>query len=396
MNSPAALPLIRAPPRAPHPKITRAHGLIDKALERLARDLENGKSQTLKEYLSTMAKFTRYSLRNVFLIGSQKPEASHVAGFQTWKSLGRNVRKGEKGILILAPIVRNRKSTESDSEEEVLFGFRPAHVFDISQTEGKPLPEFARVRGDPGGLLPSLVAAIRKRGIAIESTPDLGRADGASSGGKILIRPGLPSAEEFSVLVHEFAHEILHQKPGEKNQPKTVKETEAEAVAFVVCSVIGLDTSTSSSDYIQIYQGDKETLYRSLEAIRDTASEIFAGLLGSDQALTKKSCSSVPGLEAGSDREESKQIETYRRYENMKGETKSIENQMQDLEIRLAELAAEAGRLQESLFVRRGEPDPEDHRKYLYMRIGEIEAEIRKLWRETVRLNAEGYPEVRA
>lgn len=80
----------------------------------------------------------------------------------------------------------------------------------------------------------------------------------------------------------------------------------------------------------------------------------------------------------------------------MKGETKSIENQMQDLEIRLAELAAEAGRLQESLFVRRGEPDPEDHRKYLYMRIGEIEAQIRKLWRETVRLNAEGYPEVRA
>ncbi len=313
MNSPAFLPSIRAPPRAPHPKVARAHGLIDQALERLAQDLEKGKSETLKEYLFTMARFSRYSLRNVFLIGAQKPEATHVAGFQTWKSLGRNVKKGEKGILILAPIVRNRKSTDSDSEEEVLFGFRPAYVFDISQTEGKPLPEFARVRGDPGSLLTSLVATIRKRGIAIESTPDLGLAEGASSGGRILIRSGLSAAEEFSVLVHEFAHEILHRKPGEKNQSKTVKETEAEAVAFVVCSVIGLDTSTSSSDYIQIYQGNKETLYRSLEAIRDTATEILAGLLGSDQALTKKSCSSVPGLEAGLEREESKQIETDRR-----------------------------------------------------------------------------------
>jgi chromosome segregation ATPase len=196
-------------------------------------------------------------------------------------------------------------------------------------------------------------------------------------------------------LVHEFAHEILHQKPGEENYSKKVKETEAEAVAFVVCSVIGLDPTTASSDYIQIYQGDKETLYRSLEAIRDTARDILAGLLGPTQKTAKDSRSSVPGLEAGSDWEEKRNIETDRRYENMKEELEEGELKMEALENRLAELAAEAGRLQESVFLKRGETEMDHHRKYIYVRMGEIEAQIRQLWRETVFLNAAGSPEVR-
>ena len=116
---------------------------------------------------------------------------------------------------------------------------------------------------------------ISANGITLEYSDTL-HADGCSTGGKITIRSGLTPAQDFSVKVHELAHEFLHHS-GEKLS-KTQKETEAEAVAYVVCQSIGLDTNTAFSDYIQLYKGDKETLMSSIQRIKDVSGRILAGL----------------------------------------------------------------------------------------------------------------------
>ena len=114
--------------------------------------------------------------------------------------------------------------------------------------------------------------------IALEYDPKIAPAKGLSSGGKITLLPHLPLAEHFAVLVHEVAHELLHRGERRSQTTHTVRETEAEAVAFVVCSAIGLDTNTSSSDYIQLHAGDKATLAESLAFIQQTASVILQAI----------------------------------------------------------------------------------------------------------------------
>lgn len=248
------------------------------AFEQLVRDVETGRSDTLQAYLRAMGRFHRYSVGNAILIQLQKPGATHVAGFRAWPRLGRHVKKGEHGIAIMAPVVWRRKarqdSGDEDKDDEVVSTFKAAYVFDISQTDGKPLPEFARARGDPGGYLERLEQFVSNRGIKLERG-DLRMAEGVSTGGTIFLKASLAPAEHFSVLVHETAHEILHQDPTNRPKEKTVREAEAEAVAYVVCQGIGLDVSTASSDYIQLYDGDKKTLMQSLERIQRTAAEIL-------------------------------------------------------------------------------------------------------------------------
>jgi antirestriction protein ArdC len=182
--------------------------LCDEALGRLATALEQGQSDALKTYLATMSRFHKYSWGNVLLIFTQKPNASHVAGFQTWRKLNRFVRKGERGIAIFAPMVVKKRSKVEEVEDEQtrLFGFRTAYVFDESQTDGEPLPSFATVKGDPMESTITLETLIRERGIALEYTDRIAPAKGMSSGGRIEVLPGLPAAEQFSVLVHELAH----------------------------------------------------------------------------------------------------------------------------------------------------------------------------------------------
>lgn len=260
-------PAQRGPPTQDDTKQAKARSLIETALDQLATALENGHSQTLKEYLATMARFHNYSAGNQLLIHLQRPTATHIAGYQTWKKLGRQVKKGEKGILIQAPIQyryttttdKTRNNREEDNTVTVtrLSGFKPAHVFDITQTDGPDLPEFPTVQGSPGEHLERLKTAIHKRSITLNYSDDMGGAIGRSSGGRITIQTGLPPAEEFSALVHELAHELLHHGPNRQETTKTMRETQAEAVAFVVNTAIGLETSTTSSDYIQLYQGKK-------------------------------------------------------------------------------------------------------------------------------------------
>ena len=139
----------------------QAKQLSEAALDRLMAALEQGQSAALKQYLAVMSRFRRYSWGNVLLIYSQFPNATHVGGYHFWLTLGRHVRKGERGIAILAPMVgRKRRSDDEQlegNEHSRLFGFKACHVWDVSQTEGTDLPEFATVQGDPQDYLARLI-----------------------------------------------------------------------------------------------------------------------------------------------------------------------------------------------------------------------------------------------
>jgi antirestriction protein ArdC len=264
----------------------QAKKLSEDALNRLMEALERGHSDTLKQYLATMSRFHRYSWGNCLLIHSQRPEATHVAGFQSWLKMRRYVRKGEKGIVILAPMVGRKKSDDELTEdaESRIFGFRAAHVFDVSQTEGEPLPEFATVKGDPHHYSDRLKSFVAAKGITLDYSDQIAPAKGMSSGGKITLLPSLDAAEMFSVLAHEVAHELLHKGDRRTSTTTTVRETEAEAVAFIMSSAVGLDVNSACSDYIALYQGDKATLMESLGLIQQTASQILGAITSAESA----------------------------------------------------------------------------------------------------------------
>ena len=177
--------------------------MADKAMEKLMGAVEDGKSRQLQAYLAMLGRFHRYSLGNVLLIASQKPDARRVAGYRTWQQLGRQVKQRERGIRILAPIAIRRK--DKDEEDEVI-AFKTACVFDVSQTDGKPLAEFAKVQGNAGRALERLKGLVAEHGIKLEYSNRIGLAQGASAGGRIILRTDLEPAAEFSVLVHEYAH----------------------------------------------------------------------------------------------------------------------------------------------------------------------------------------------
>src|SRR3984893_13483145 len=259
--------------------------IAEEALDRLAAELEAGKSEALQNYLTAMGRFHRYSWGNVLLINSQRPDATHVAGFHTWHDLGRSVNKGEKGIMILAPVVVKKKDAvpglEPVRSDELLrlAGFRTTYVFDISQTQGRPLPEFAKTTGDPKEHGDKLKALVAKQGITVEYNASIAPALGMSSGGRIRLMPGLDAAEEFSVLAHELAHEKMHHAKDAAPLPKVVRETQAEAVAFVVCRAVGLETNNAAADYVALYHGDKKTLAESLSVIQETSAKILSDLI---------------------------------------------------------------------------------------------------------------------
>jgi antirestriction protein ArdC len=259
--------------------------ITNKAVEQLIAALNEGRSETLTQYLAAIGRFHRYSLRNVMLIASQNPTATHVAGFHTWHKLGRFVKKGEKGILILAPIVRTKNQsvaqTETD-ESSTAVGFRAAYVFDISQTDGQELPEIGNVNGDPREYRERLGKFVTDQGILLEYSHDIAPARGTSAGGKITLLPDQTPAEEFATLAHEVAHEMMHRDERRASTSKRSRETEAEAVAFVVCQAIGLETGSAAQDYIQLYEGDAKLLSDSLEYIQQTATRILDAITPSD------------------------------------------------------------------------------------------------------------------
>jgi hypothetical protein len=271
-----------------------AKEVIAANVEALIEQLEAGHSDALTAYLNAMSRFHNYSFGNVLEIARQRPEATRVAGFWKWKELGRSVKKGQKGIRILAPIIGVRRKKDEEAEKDitkqntaVLVGFRATYVFDVSQTEGADLPELREIGGDVGENRDRLIAFIERQGIELVFSERIAPALGMSYGGRIAILPGQSKAEEFSTLVHELAHEMLHKAERRTATTKTVRETEAEAIAFIIGKAVGLETGTASADYIQLYHGNASLLAESLEVIQKTSAVIPAALQPSvEEAMT--------------------------------------------------------------------------------------------------------------
>ncbi len=266
--------------------------LADKCLKELAASLEQGQTEVLEKYLSALARFHDYSFRNMMMIVNQFPDASKVAGFHTWRKLGRWVKKGESGIAILAPMIgRNKDEAESINRGEVtqsnakaVFGFRAVHVFDISQTEGEELPKLSEISGSAEHNLLFLESVYATLNIKLETRPMPEGTRGVSLGGHVVVKEGLDNTMRFRILAHELGHELLHRDivGDEVIKSHELIETEAESVAFVVCKAYGIDTQALSSEYIRLHRGDTKLLMASLDRIQQTATRII-GLIEDDK-----------------------------------------------------------------------------------------------------------------
>lgn len=260
--------------------------LAETNLTQLVETLAQGESETLRRYLAFQARFHHYSFRNVMMIAAQRPEATYIAGFHAWRKLGRYVRRGESGIAIFAPLVGRKRESESERDAvsgetatRKLCGFRVVHVFDVTQTDGAELPSLSRTSGDPGDYLPRLESLVRQSNLTLRYEPLPAGQDGQLLRGEITINDSLAAGDRFTALVHEFAHALLHTRTGRgKTLDLRVRETEAEAVAYVVSQGLGLDSAAQSVDYIQLYRGDAELLSQSLSLIQQVSAQILSEL----------------------------------------------------------------------------------------------------------------------
>ena len=256
-------------------------------------------SDRFKEYLTCMSKFHNYSFNNTLLIAMQRPDATLVAGFNAWKDKhGRMVKKGEKGIKILAPYkYKVDAEPEHEGEESKTIertGFKPTYVFDVSQTEGKELPSIAvsELSGDVNEYNKFLRALriICPVPIDFEDIQDGLKGYFSDSENRIAIKKGMSQIQTIKTLIHETAHAMLHSSAAEnKDYPtdRRAKEVEAESVAFTVCKRYGLDTEDYSFGYIAGWSSGKDTkeLKASLERIKDTADKMITGI---DKSIEKQ------------------------------------------------------------------------------------------------------------
>lgn len=259
---------------------------IDDSLDGLAKAVDDVRaSETFRKFLEVQARFHRYSWHNSLLICMQRPDATRVAGYKTWQSLGRQVCKGEHGIMIFAPCPWKRQVERDYGETELEQGiyFRAVHVFDVAQTEGQDLPDVDVPTVDTAadGLLADLLRVAEQRGIAVNFDRLSGGLFGVSKGGTIDVDNGHATGQQAKTLAHELAHEALH-KADRTGLTRSMAELEAESVAYVVCLHFGLDTEVRASRYIALWDGDSKALRASLERIADTAREIIDDVAGLD------------------------------------------------------------------------------------------------------------------
>ena len=257
-----------------------AKEIAAKNLRELQTALENGHSENLKAYLRAIKLFPNYSLRNLMMIMKQAPHATAVNGFHTWRKLGRSVRKGEKGIGVFAPMIGiGKEDSEHETEgERYPFGFRLVHVFDISQTAGQDLPQLAKPAGFSGEYIQRLESVFNEHSIEVVEQELPAGTSGRSYGGKIAVAPNQSDTERFQVLIHELAHELMHRNL-DARPTHSVRETEAESVAYAVCSACGIECLDHASDYIGMVQGDSEQFCGSLQAIFKTSSYLIQELI---------------------------------------------------------------------------------------------------------------------
>jgi hypothetical protein len=234
--------------------------------ETLGQEMEKGQTQAFLRWLEMVGKFHRYSFLNTLSILIHRPDASQVAGLRRWNQMGRRVRKGERGIPILVPLLK--KVEEDGVEVRKLVGFRSGYVFDVSQTEGEPLPVPPPISGD-SSVFDRLVACCP---FPVREVPGpVGRL-GSTDGQTIELAPGEPT-QKASTLLHEWAHCLMHF-PAPSGAVPQLRELEGEAVAYVVGRELGLGME-GSRDYILHWQGSPGSLEGSLERILATARQIL-------------------------------------------------------------------------------------------------------------------------
>lgn len=267
-------------------------------------------SDRYAEYLKTVSKFHSYSFRNVILILMQYPDASRVAGFNTWKKLGRTVKKGEKGIAILAPITFKRmvesdvidpqtntvvRDANGDPVKETkivkMQSYKIVHVFDFSQTEGRELPSIGvdELIGNVSGYdaILNAVTDIAPVPVHFRSGEFVSKGCYSHVEQCIYINEGMSQMQTVKTAIHETAHSMLHNvkvvdgKLAEKpTKDRHTMEVEAESIAYVVCQHFGIDTSDYSFAYVTSWSRSKELdeLTASLGCISSTAAEIIDGI----------------------------------------------------------------------------------------------------------------------
>ena len=275
-------------------------------VKQITDELEKGvaelfRSDRYRDYLSVMGRFYHYSPNNSLLIALQRPDATHVAGFQSWKTkFDRRVNHGEKAIHIIAPcpFKFDREVTKKDtfgneySETETIEGtkFRIAYVFDVSQTSGKPLPEIVHKLDGSFENYDAMYQAIEKLSpVPIRFADISSGANGYYSHAdkEIVLQQGMSQTQTIKTMIHEVAHAKLHGTDEARKLDTFTKEVQAESVAYTVCSRYGLDTSDYSFGYIAGWSSDREAteLKDSLQVICDTSSEIIAGIESELQKL---------------------------------------------------------------------------------------------------------------
>ena len=271
-------------------------------LQKIINELETGVSEIFtgdkyRKYLDTMSKFHNYSFHNICLINKQNPDATLVAGFQAWqKNFKRTVKKGEHGLQILAPVYRNvteeiprtnsagKPILTSDGQPvtdavqvKKLVSFKPVFVFDVSQTEGKPLPTIAApLTGSVDGYRDFFTALEKTSPVPIGFEAISGGANGFfnSAENRIAVNAGMSEMQTIKTTIHEIAHSKLHAK---NPLSRGLAEVQAESVAYTVCRHYGLDTSEFSFDYIAGWSRgrDLNELKQSLDIIQKTSAGII-------------------------------------------------------------------------------------------------------------------------
>ena len=256
----------------------------------LLQQLQDGvrgifESDAYQEYLTAIARFHHYSTNNQLLIYLQRPDAERVASVRTWNQFGRHIRRGEHGIRILVPTpVKVKSENDGEEEEHKLMRFKTGHVFDIGQTEGEPLPDIgvSELTGDFENFEYIFQTLVSISSVPVRFDEIIGGAKGYynPSTQEIVIQSGMAEQQTVKTLLHEMAHSMLHSKEmlkasGQKD--RQTKEVEAESVAFVVSSALGLDTGEYSFAYVCGWSSGKETkeLLSSLETIRDTSVKLI-------------------------------------------------------------------------------------------------------------------------
>jgi hypothetical protein len=228
-------------------------------LEQLSEGIANlTTSDEWQRYLDCQSRFYSYSSNNVMLIAQQAHEATRVAGFNAWKSHGRFVRKGEKAIWILAPMVYKQTDEKTDEEQKVIRGFKWVPVFDIASTDGEDLPTVChKLSGDdPAGIFARLIEFATSIGFTVEDAELPGSVNGDCTHELHRIRVEITNspAQRVKTLAHEIGHALLH----EQFDNRALAELEAESTAYVICKSLNLDTSDYSFGYVAGWAGGGE------------------------------------------------------------------------------------------------------------------------------------------